>query len=394
MSGRINEFQQRGCDVVGVSTDTLETHRRWLTTSASQGGLGPLQFPLASDDTGKVCQQYGVYVERQHLALRGLFIIDPNGVLQYQVVHNLSVGRSTDEVLRVLDALQSGGLCPGEREIGESPLDVISILEPNRVIGQYEVEEELGSGAFGKVFRARDRLLDRTVALKVLRSSDGVTTESLLAEARAAAALSHANVCTMHAIDTSNGAAMIVMEYVAGQPLSTRLESGALDPATAQSFARQIALGMAEAHAAGVVHGDLKPANLMVTPADAIKIMDFGLARRVLPPAPDGETLVLTPSASLFGTPGYMAPELTRGETATPASDVFALGLILYEMLTGRPAVSGSTILDVLRQIEQFDVERFVVEVPERFADLLRAALVAQANERRISMREIAQQLA
>ena len=169
MSGRIAEFRERQCEVLGVSTDSIETHVRWLTTPPSRGGLGPLEFPLASDPDGAVCRAYGVYVERQHLALRGLFIIDPNGVLQYQVVHSLSVGRSSDEVLRVLEGLQSGGLCPGERELGQPPLDVLDGLGPNRVIGQYQVEATLGSGAFGTVLRARDILLDRTVALKILR---------------------------------------------------------------------------------------------------------------------------------------------------------------------------------------------------------------------------------
>ena len=109
VSGRFAEFRERHCDVLAVSTDTIDTHVRWLTTSPSQSGIGPLAFPLASDPDGEVCKAYGVLVERGHLALRGLFIIDPNGVLQYQVVHNLSVGRSSDEILRVLDGLQSGG---------------------------------------------------------------------------------------------------------------------------------------------------------------------------------------------------------------------------------------------------------------------------------------------
>jgi peroxiredoxin len=197
VSGRIAEFRERHCDVLAISTDSIETHMRWLTTMPSQGGLGQLEFLLASDPDGAVCRHYGVYVERQHLALRGLFIIDPNGVLQYQVVHSLSVGRSSDEVLRVLEGLQSGGLCPGERTLGQPPLDVLGGLGPNRVIGQYQVEATLGSGSFGTVFQARDMLLDRTVALKILRSGAALPTESLLAEARAAAALNHPNVCTV-----------------------------------------------------------------------------------------------------------------------------------------------------------------------------------------------------
>src|SRR5262245_44357530 len=157
-------FREKRCDVLGISTDSIETHVRWLTTPPLQGGLGPIQFPLASDLDGAACKAYGVYVEHQHLALRGLFIIDHNGVLQCQVVHTTSVGRSSEEILRVLDGLQSGGLCPVERQPGELPIDVLASLGTNRVIGNFQVEATVGSGACGTVFRARDVLLDRTVA--------------------------------------------------------------------------------------------------------------------------------------------------------------------------------------------------------------------------------------
>ena len=160
------------------------------------------------------------------MALRGLFLIDPNGVLQYQVVHSLTVGRNTEEILRVLDGLQMGGLCPAERRHGEPALDVGRELGPNRVIGPYRVEAELGGGSFGTVFRARDLTLDREVALKVLRPGSPVPAATLLAEARAAATLNHPNVCVIHAVDSSLGAPMIVMEYVAGRPLSQLLGKG------------------------------------------------------------------------------------------------------------------------------------------------------------------------
>ncbi|MDP7338543.1 MAG: redoxin domain-containing protein [Vicinamibacterales bacterium] len=105
------ELDALGADVLAVSTDTIETHRRWLGTSAASGGVGPLRFPLGSDPLGAMSRAYQVCVELHGLALRGLFIIDPNSVVQYQVVHNMNVGRRTDEVIRVLTALQTGGLC-------------------------------------------------------------------------------------------------------------------------------------------------------------------------------------------------------------------------------------------------------------------------------------------
>jgi serine/threonine protein kinase len=381
---------------LGISTDGLETHERWLATSPGEGGLGGLNFPLASDEDGAVCQSYGVYVERQHLALRGLFIIDPNGVLQFQVVHSLSVGRSSEEVLRVLEGLQLGGLCPGERQRGQAPLDAAQELGPNRVVGSYRVEATVGRGAVGTVFRARDLTLQRTVALKVLRPGSSVPATSLLAEARAAAALNHPNVCIIYAVDESGAVPMIVMEYVEGRALSQLLEGGALSREQATGLAWQIAQGMAAAHAQAVVHADLKPANIMVTPAGTAKIMDFGLAHRRFP-APRGDETAIwspTPAGGISGTPAYMAPEQALGQPATPASDVFSFGLIIYEMVTGQRLRGEGDVLELLHQINrEVDLSHRAAETPEPFAEILRQALVVDPNERRISMGQIAERL-
>jgi serine/threonine protein kinase len=376
-----------------VSTDSVETHERWIGTAPDQGGLGGLNFPLAGDEDGAACRAYGVYLERQHVALRGLFLIDPNGVLQYQVVHSLAVGRNAEEVLRVLEGLQMGGLCPGEWRRGEPVLDLGRELGPGRVIGPYRVEAELGGGSFGTVFRARDLTLDREVALKVLRPGGPVP--ALLAEARAAAAVSHPNVCAIHAVDSSLGAPMIVMEYVAGRPLSRLLEEGPVAPGQAAALGRQVALGMAAAHAQGVVHGDLKPANVLVTPAGTAKVVDFGIARRSASPQGE-ETLLWGPgrAGGISGTPAYMAPEQARGELATPASDVFSLGVMLYELVTGRRARAADNLLELLHRIDREDLTRQLAEAPAPFADLLRLALAAAPAERRITMAQIAERLA
>ena len=378
-----------------MSTDSVATHERWLETSPAQGGLGGLSFPLAGDEDGAACRAYGVYVERQHLALRGLFLIDPNGVLQYQVVHSLAVGRNTEEILRVLEGLQTGGLCPGERRRGEPALDASRELGPNRMIGPYRIEVELGGGSFATVFRARDLTLDREVALKVLRPGGPVPAAALLAEARAAAAVSHPNVCVIHAIDSSLGAPMIVMEYVAGRPLSQLPGEGPLAAEQAAAIGRQIALGIAAAHAQGVVHGDLKPANVLVTPAGTVKVVDFGMARRSASPAQVDETGLWDPSPAggISGTLAYMAPEQARGQPATPASDVFSLGVILYELATGRRARTEGYLLDLLHRIDAEDLTRHVAETPEPFADLLCLALAAAPTERQITMAQIADRL-
>jgi len=382
--------------VLGISTDSAATHQRWLGTPPAHGGVGPLHFPLASDEDGSVSRAYGVYVEGQKLALRGLFIIDPNGVLQYQVVHSLAVGRSTGEILRVLEGLQIGGLCSGERKQGEPALDVDRELRPDRVLGHYRIDAVLGTGSFGTVYRARDLTLERVVALKVIRPSGAAAPEALLAEARAAAVLTHPNVCVIHAVDSTLGPPMIVMEFVDGEPLSHRIQQAKLHPQQATHLGRQIALGMAAAHAHGVVHGDLKPANVLVKPDGTAKIVDFGLARRDIRGPSADETAVWNPASSggLSGTPGYMAPEQARGQPPTQASDVFSLGLILYEMETGRRARAEGNILQVLRAIDGEDPAHYAGQTAEPFADILRQALVIDPDARRINMAEIADRLA
>ena len=382
--------------MLGISTDSIATHQRWIDTSAAQGGLSGLNFPLAADEDGAACRAYGVYLERQHVALRGLFLIDPNGVLQYQVVHSLTVGRNTDEVLRVLDGLQMGGLCAADRQLGEAAIDASRVLVPGHVLGPYRVDAELGGGSFGTVFRARDLTLERDVALKVLRPGGPIPPTALLTEARAAAAVSHANVCAIHAVDASLGAPMIVMEFVAGRPLTQLLEQRPLSVGEAAALGRQIALGMAAAHGQRVVHGDLKPANVLVTDAGHVQIVDFGMARRHAAPA-EGDQTALWDSATtggLSGTPAYMAPEQSRGEPATPASDVFSLGIILYELITGRRARADANLLELLHRIDREDLTRELGEFPAPFADILRLALVVQPTERRIGMAEIAVRLA
>jgi serine/threonine protein kinase/peroxiredoxin len=395
ISGRFAEFRERECEVLGVSTDSLETHERWLGTPPWQGGLGALHFPLASDVEGAVCRDYGVYVPRQHLALRGLFIIDPNGVLQYQVVHNTSVGRSTDEILRVLEGLQMGGLCPGERQRGEPTLDVSQELGPGRVIGPYRIEATLGAGAFGTVFRAHDGTLDRTVALKVLRPGSPVPPEALLTEARAAAGLNHPNLCIIHAVDSSLGAPIIVMEYVDGRSLAQMHDEQPLHQEVVAALVRQVAQGMAAAHAGGVVHGDLKPANILVTSGGTAKVMDFGMARRSRVAIHEAATVLWEPArgGGISGTPAYMAPEQARGDPPTAASDVFSLGLILYEMVTGRYAREEENLLELLHAIAQEDPARFAAEAPEPFAGILRVALATDPAQR-ITMELFAQRLA
>ncbi len=389
---RFEEFERFNCCVLGVSVDSIETHVRWIETPVAEGGLGGIRFPLAADVDAHVSRSYGVYVAEQNSSLRGLFVIDPEGVLQYQVVHNQHVGRGTDEILRVLSALQSGGLCSADWNRERSVINPRDFLKPGRIVSHYRIEEEIGSGSFGSVFRATDLVLERTVALKVLKPGDEGSPANILAEARAAAALNHPNVCTVHAVEDDFGLPVIAMEYLQGKPLGRLLQEGKLGPALALRIGAQVASGMSAAHAQGIVHGDLKPANIMVTNAGTAKILDFGLARRderLIDPDATA-TLSASDSSRVRGTPHYMSPEQAGGQPAVPASDVFALGLILYEMAAGRQAINGKTLLEVLGQIHTLDAERLARETPDPLARVLRVALARETVRRRITMAEIA----
>lgn len=393
LSTRIAEFRQRGCDVLAISTDTIESHERWIRSPRAQGGLGGIQFPLASDEDGAVSRSYGVLLEPQRIALRGLFIIDPNGVLQYQAIHNLSVGRRSEEVLRVLAALESGGMCPEDWSAASPTLDPTKALMPGSMLSHFRIDAEVGRGSFASVYRAYDTVLHRSVAVKVFRPDATSTPREILAEARAAAALNHPNVCAIFAVDNSEGVPFIAMEYVDGRPLSAVVKSGPMSPADVARVGRQVALGMAAAHKSGVVHGDLKPPNILLTSEGTAKVTDFGLSRHSAVRGDIDETLdwVAGDLGTIAGTPGYMSPEQSRGEPAVPASDVFSFGTVVYEMLTGRKAFSGRSILEVLNQISNVEPERHAAEVPEPFDDIVRRSLVRQPEERVLTMEEISQ---
>jgi alkyl hydroperoxide reductase subunit AhpC len=398
LSQRFDEFAGQGCDLLGISCDSVESHERWIATPRARGGLGGLNFPLASDQDGAAARSYGVYHERQGVAVRGLFIIDPEGLVQYQVVHNLSVGRRSQEVLRVLAALQSGGLCREDWMTDHQTFDPFLAIRPGSYFSHYLIEAEVGSGTFARVYRARDLQLDRAVALKVFKPDCPVTPSAALAEARAAAALNHPNLCTIYAVDDTAGVPIIAMEYISGRPISQLTRSDRLPLDSLQSIARQIAAGMAAAHAGGIVHGDLKPDNVMVTDEGLVKVLDFGLARRLRPtqslPTDDTAELGLAEIGDgLFGTPRYLAPEQVRGEPASQASDVFSLGVIFYELATGKMAFAANHLLQILDQIRSVQSEAMAAETPEPFASLLLRLLVSDPEQRRISMREVAETL-
>jgi alkyl hydroperoxide reductase subunit AhpC/predicted Ser/Thr protein kinase len=391
-SARHAEFAGLGAELLALSTDSIETHERWIAAPRAEGGLGPVSFPLASDPDGQTARAYGACLESRSIALRAIFIIDPNSIVQYQVIHNLNVGRRTDEILRVLTALQTGGLCAESWVPGHKTIDS-DVLAPGHVVSHYRIEGTLGEGGFGTVYVAYDTVLDRKVALKIGKNQRGVTS-SVQREARAAAALNHPNVCTVFGIDDSEGLVVIVMEYLTGQPLSKVIASRLFTPSEAAGLARQIAAGMTAAHAAGIVHGDLKPANIFLTDDGIVKILDFGVATRLRVAASNDGTasLCVDDCPSILGTPAYMSPERADGGPVSAASDVFAFGLILYELLTGRRALDGATFLHVLRQVRLLDAAVLAMSVAEPFRTLL-PHMIAHDPAPRLTMQEVAEQL-
>jgi two-component system LytT family response regulator len=228
-----------------------------------------------------------------------------------------------------------------------------------RTLSHYKVLEEIGRGGMGVVYRALDTTLGREVALKVLGAHaqrDEEQERRLRLEARAAASLAHPSVSTVYEIDEAEGATFIAMELVRGRPLATLLADTPIEPAKALDLAVEVADGLAEAHARGVVHRDLKPKNVMLTDSGHAKIIDFGLAK-LIRPRPPFESGADTPAwgdtdpGRIVGTAAYMSPEQVRGAEVDARSDLFAFGALLYEMLSGEPAFRRETGVETLHAV-------------------------------------------
>src|SRR5262245_27470883 len=232
-------------------------------------------------------------------------------------------------------------------------------LEAGTRLGPYEIVGPLGAGGMGEVYRAKDRKLDREVAVKVLPQTVANDPDSLARferEAKAVAALSHPNILAIHDFGSQDGTAYAVMELLEGDTLRGRLDAGAVPQKQAADWALQIAKGLSAAHGKGVVHRDLKPENVFVTKDGHVKILDFGLAKRVDETTPGEQTSAPTGSGgtapgTVMGTVGYMSPEQVRGLAVDHRSDIFSFGAILYELLSGKKAFKRDTASDTMAAI-------------------------------------------
>ena len=245
-------------------------------------------------------------------------------------------------------------------------------------LGPYEIQSAIGAGGMGEVYRARDTRLDRTVAVKILPehlAKDADARQRFEREARSISSLNHPNICVLHDVGVENGTSYLVMEYVQGETMESRLRKGPLPLKQALEYGIQICEALEKAHRAGIVHRDLKPGNIMLTPSGA-KLLDFGLAKPVAllgtAPANKGNLTPSTPTmnltalaspvavtqqGSVVGTFQYMAPELLQGHEADARSDIFSFGCVLYEMLLGRRAFEGKSQLSVASAILEKDPE-------------------------------------
>ena len=264
-------------------------------------------------------------------------------------------------------------------------------LDTGHRLGPYEILAPIGAGGMGEVYRARDARLERDVAIKVVPPA-GQHLQRFEQEARAVAALSHPNVLAIYDVGVDR-VPFLVTELLDGATLREHIAGGLLPVHRTIDLALQLAAGLSAAHAEGIVHRDLKPDNIFVTTEGRVKILDFGLARRVRPVAdcePD-MTCPQTIPGTVLGTLAYMAPEQLRGFTADPRADIFACGAILFEMLTGRRAFRGETAADTISAVlsDPPSALEFAARVPRALAGIVRRCLSKDPDRRYQTAREL-----
>ena len=255
-------------------------------------------------------------------------------------------------------------------------------------LGHFRIDARIGSGGMGVVYRAHDERLHRTVALKLIgtegRDSTPDERTRLLDEARAASHLSHPHICTIYEVGEIGGRVFIAMEFVEGQPLSKLVPGDGLPAETVVRYGEQIAAALGHAHERGVIHRDLKTANIVVGPVSGAKVLDFGLARRTAGGEVDGSTqsVAMADPGILIGTLAYIAPEVLLGQGADARSDVWALGVLLYEASTGQLPYQGRNEYDLTAAILRAPAQPFPAHVPANLRAIILRCLAKEPAQR------------
>jgi two-component system LytT family response regulator len=263
-------------------------------------------------------------------------------------------------------------------------------------IGKYRIVSTLGEGGMGRVYLAVDTQLGRKVALKVLSNelaSDETALARFLQEARLASSLSHPNIAYIYDIGEHAGSRFLAMEYVEGEPLSNRIMAGPLSTSDVIFIGAQVADALEAAHARGIVHRDVKPANIMLTAQGHVKVLDFGLAKLQSVTRGQDDTQVISTPGAVIGTVHYMSPEQALGRDVDARSDIFSLGCVLYEMCTGRTPFRGATPSETIARLLGGGVEaiaRFNYEAPDELDRVVRKCLQKEPARRYQSAREAA----
>jgi serine/threonine protein kinase len=325
-------------------------------------------------------------------------------VIQRSATSSSDQGNARDIVLPRVPGNMNATRCERGHDIAGFR-DGAPAIPPGSRVGRFEIGPLLGAGGMGQIYRATDPRLQRTVAIKVLppaAASDPERLRGLEREARAASALSHPNIVTVHEVGESDSTPYIVTELVEGETLRDILAWGPLPTKRLLDIAVQIAEGLAAAHDAGIIHRDLTPANVMVTPESVVKILDFGLAKIEAPTCGpcDPETVTFADSTArageVVGTAGYMSPEQTRGLDIDFRSDQFSFGIMLYEMATGRRAFSRATAIETLCAVlrdEPEPVDRVQSGVPPPLRWIIERCLAKAPEQRYPSTRDLALEL-
>ena len=379
-------------EVEGTFLDEAKGQFRFIWDHLNDGSRRAIREFVENGSVGK--EHEHIY---EDLKRAGYFIHDDRGARIFSTLFSSVISRPriiTTE-LRETDRAAMAVHDGRTEKVALPPL-----IEPEGHIGRFEIRRSLGAGGMGEIFESYDTDLQRTVAIKVLASKhleDETMKQRFLREARMASQLNHPNIATIHEIGEASGNPYIVMEYVEGQTLAERLESGPLALTEIVEIGVQAAEALAEAHERGVVHRDIKSANVMITSRGKVKVLDFGLAKPLPVLNRPLSKARLTESGVLLGTVSYMSPEQATGRgELTHLADIFSLGVVFYEMTTGRLPFEGETYFQTIEGIKKrapSPIKKHRKDVPDALAGIIERMLRKNPSERYQTSSEIADDL-